>query len=102
MKEKTGAIIAYCIGGAITIAALGSWVCLINAHDREIEEKKTACASLVSKVYSNSEEGRLAAEAVCNDTCMYTSMDELVNGYGLKEPGEIYQAAKRKCYGEGK
>lgn len=97
MKEKTGTIIAYCIGGAMTFALLGGYGYLIDAKDKAEDAKKVACVSIVSEAYSNSEEGRLAAENVCINPCMWQSIDELVNDYGLTEPSEIYQAAKRKC-----
>lgn len=97
MKEKTTTILAWCIGGIVGTALLGGYQYLLDAKNKAEDAKKIACVSIVSKVYSNSEEGRLAAEHVCINPCMYTSMDELVNDYGLKEPSEIYQAAKRKC-----
>jgi len=97
MKEKTETILAWCIGGTITIALLGGYSYLLNANDNWRAEKKAACASIDGKVFSDTQEGRIAAEAVCNDQCMFRSVDELVNDYGLKEPSVIYQAAKTKC-----
>lgn len=102
MKDKTAIIIMYSIALGVTAALFGTCGYLIDAKDKAEDAKKIACVSIVSKVYSNSEEGRLAADHICINPCMYTSMDELVNGYGLKEPSEIYQAAKRKCDKWGK
>lgn len=97
MKEKTEAILGHVVGWSIVAAVFGVYIYLINEHDKAEYAMQTACTAIVSKAFSNSGEGRLAAETVCNSPCMYTSVDELVNGYGLKEPSEIYRMAKTKC-----
>ncbi len=97
MKEKANTIITWCIALGVTVTVFGGYAYLINANDRRIAAKQEACASIVSKV-EDSENWHIIAESIiCKDSCMYERVDELVNGYGLKEPSEIYQAAKRKC-----
>lgn len=97
MNGKKSSIIKRGIIGTIAAPLLGGYIYLVNANFKSLAAEQELCRSIVSKIYSDSEEGRIATEAACENTCIRQSVDELVNDYGLTEPGEIYRAAKRKC-----